>query len=68
MAERGDGRPTNNLPEIFDLLSRELAAYERQLMDVWTTDLARANAELARLDLPPVDPQCTRVEGCAAKP
>jgi photosystem II stability/assembly factor-like uncharacterized protein len=68
MTERGDGRPTNNLPEIFDLLSRELAGYEGQLHQVWTIDLVRVNGELARLNLPPVDPQCTRVEGCAAKP
>lgn len=68
MAERGDGRPTANLPAIYDLLSRELAGYERQLRQIWATDLARVNGELARLNLPPVDPQCTTVEGCPAKP
>jgi len=68
MAEQGDGRPTNNMPEIFGILSTELAGYERQLQQVWSTDLPRVNAELARLSLPPVDPQCTEVKGCAARP
>jgi photosystem II stability/assembly factor-like uncharacterized protein len=68
MAERGDGRPTNNMPEIFDILSRELAGYERRLGDVWKTDLAATNAELARLGLPLLDPACTEVKGCAARP
>jgi hypothetical protein len=68
MAEQGDGRPTNNMPEIFGILSTELAGYERQLQQVWSTDLPRVNAELARLALPPVDPQCTEVKGCAARP
>jgi len=68
MAEQGDGRPTNNMPEIFGILSTELTGYERQLQQVWSTDLPRVNAELARVGLPPVDPQCTEVKGCAARP
>ena len=56
------------MPEIFGILSTELGGYERQLQQVWSTDLPRVNAELARLGLPPVDPQCTEVKGCAARP
>ena len=68
MAERGDGRPTSNLPEIFDILSTELAGYEARLAQVWKTELADTNAELARLDLPLLDPACTRATGCPARP
>ena len=68
MAERGDGRPTSNLPEIFDILSTELAGYEARLTQVWKTELADTNAELARLDLPLLDPACTRATGCPARP
>ena len=68
MAEQGDGRPTNNMPEIFGILSKELSGYESELQRVWSTDLPRVNGELARLNLPPVDPQCTNVKGCSARP
>ena len=68
MAERGDGRPTSNLPEIFGILSTELAGYEARLAQVWKTELADTNAELSRLGLPLLDPACTRVSGCPARP
>ncbi|MBI2535612.1 MAG: glycosyl hydrolase, partial [Gemmatimonadetes bacterium] len=64
MAERGDGRPTNNLPEIYGILSTELRGYLDRLSQVWVRDLAAVNAELARLGLPPLDPKCLKVEGC----
>ncbi len=64
MSERGDGRPTTNMPEIFGILNTELKGYTDRLAEVWKTDLAAVNAELARLRLPPLDPKCTRVEGC----
>jgi photosystem II stability/assembly factor-like uncharacterized protein len=64
MAERGDGRPTTNMPEIFGILSAELKGYTDRLAQVWAKDLAAVNAELARLRLPRVDPKCARVEGC----
>jgi photosystem II stability/assembly factor-like uncharacterized protein len=64
MAERGDGRPTNNMPEIFGILSTELKGYTDRLAVVWKTDLAAVNKELARLKLPPLDPNCAKVEGC----
>lgn len=64
MAERGDGRPTTNMPEIFGILSAELKGYTDRLAQVWAKDLAAVNAELARLGLPRVDPQCARAEGC----
>jgi photosystem II stability/assembly factor-like uncharacterized protein len=66
MAERGDGRPVNNMYEIFEILSAELAGYTSRLERVWATDLAAVNAELARLRLPALDPACERAEGCAA--
>ena len=68
MSERGDGRPTTNMPEIFGILNTELGRYSTQLTKVWATDLAAVNKELQRLHLPPLDPNCTKVEGCTAVP
>jgi len=68
MAERGDGAPTSNLPEIFQILSAELKTYADRLAAVWATDLAAVNRELARLSLTPIDPRCPRAEGCSAVP
>ncbi len=68
MSERGDGPPTNNMPEIFDILVKELKGYTDRLAQVYKTDLVAVNAELARLKLAPLDPQCTKVEGCPAIP
>jgi hypothetical protein len=56
------------MPEIFQILSRELKGYTDRLDQIWKTDLAAVNRELARLNLPPLDPQCTKVEGCSATP
>ena len=64
MAERGDGRPTNNMPEIFGILTTELKGYLDRLAQVWSRDLAAVNAELSRLGLPPLDPTCLNLEGC----
>lgn len=68
MAERGDGPPTNNMAEIFQILSGELKTYADRLAAVWATDLAAVNRELARLSLTAIDPQCARAEGCSAVP
>ena len=68
MAERGDGRPTTNMPEIYGILERELKGYTDRLQQVWRTDLAAVNKELARLGLLPLDPKCTTVSGCAPLP
>ncbi|HUQ45944.1 MAG TPA: glycosyl hydrolase [Gemmatimonadaceae bacterium] len=68
MAERGDGRPTSRMPEIFGILSTELAGYEARLAQVWRGELAATNAELARLGMPLLDPACAQVKGCAARP
>ena len=68
MAERGDGRPTTNMPEIFGILDAELKGYEVKLQQVWARDLGAVNKELARLGLPPLDPKCERTEGCAPIP
>jgi hypothetical protein len=64
MAERGDGRPGNMMPDIFDILVRELKSYTDRLEEVWATDLAAVNAELRRLNLVQLDPACDRPEGC----
>jgi photosystem II stability/assembly factor-like uncharacterized protein len=64
MAERGDGRPTNKMPEIFGILTTELKGYVDRLAQVWARDLAAVNAELSRLGLPPLDPKCVKVDGC----
>jgi hypothetical protein len=64
MAERGDGLPTSNMPELFRILSAELQGYLDRLSQVWTRDLAAVNVELARLGLPKLDPKCGRAEGC----
>jgi hypothetical protein len=68
MSERGDGRPTTNMPEIFGILTTELKGYTTRLEEVWKNDLAAVNKELARLNLPPLDPNCTKVEGCTVVP
>jgi len=68
MAERGDGRPTTNMPEIYGILERELKGYTDRLAEVWRTDLEAVNRELARLNLALLDPKCTKVEGCAPMP
>ncbi|MGE3615268.1 MAG: WD40/YVTN/BNR-like repeat-containing protein, partial [Gemmatimonadales bacterium] len=65
MAERGDGRPNNNLPEIFGILTAELKGYTDRLAEVWAKDLSAVNNELRRLGLPVIDPNCAKAEGCA---
>jgi ATP-dependent helicase YprA (DUF1998 family) len=67
MAERGDGAPTTNMPEIFGILSTELGGYLTRLGEVWRTDLAATNAELRRLGLPVLDPACGEVKGCSPR-
>ncbi|MDB4881217.1 MAG: glycosyl hydrolase [Gemmatimonadetes bacterium] len=68
MAERGDGRPVSGMPDIFDILSRELAGYEAGLARLWKTGLVATNTELGRLGLAPLDPACAQVKGCGARP
>jgi hypothetical protein len=68
MAERGDGRPTTNMPEIFGILSTQMNRYSTRLSQIWATDLSAVNTELARLRLAPLDPNCVKVEGCSAVP
>jgi hypothetical protein len=68
MAERGDGAPTTNMPEIFGILSTELGGYLTRLSEVWRTDLAATNAELRRVGLPVLDPACAEVKGCTPRP
>jgi hypothetical protein len=68
MAQRGDGRPGNMMPEIYDILSEELAGYEARLAEIWTTDLAAVNAELRRLDLIQLDPDADPPGGHPEEP
>ncbi len=64
MAERGDGRPGNNMPDILRILSDELKGYTDRLQQVWATDLAAVNRELSRLGLAAIDPACGPADGC----
>ena len=57
MSERGDGRPGNNLEEIFQIMVDELRRYTDRLEEVWATDLADVNRELERLGLETLDPE-----------
>jgi photosystem II stability/assembly factor-like uncharacterized protein len=66
MAERGDGRPNNNMSEIFEILTQELKGYTDRLDQVWRTDLAAVNARLTSLKLPQINPKCTDAKGCTA--
>jgi len=65
MAERGDGRPTTNMPEIFGILTTELKGYTDNLARVWAEDLRALNSHLNRLGLPIVDPGCATAAGCS---
>ena len=60
MSERGDGRPGNNLEEIFQIMVDELRRYTDGLVEVWATDLAEVNRELERLGLEILDPEDQR--------
>ncbi|HKP29107.1 MAG TPA: glycosyl hydrolase [Gemmatimonadales bacterium] len=64
MAERGDGRPTTNMPEIFRILSDELKGYTTRLSKIWAEDLENVNRELTRLNLERLDPKCAKAAGC----
>ena len=57
---------TNNMPEIFGILTNQLKGYTDQLAAVWAKDLADVNAQLTRLGLPQIDPKCAKAEGCGA--
>ena len=63
MAQRGDGRPGNMMPEIYDILSEELAGYEAELAEIWSTDLSAVNTELDRLELPVLDHAADQGDG-----
>jgi hypothetical protein len=56
MSERGDGRPMNNMEEIFQIMVDELRGYTDRLEEVWTADLEAVNRELERLGLERLDP------------
>ncbi len=56
MSERGDGRPGNNMEEIFQIMVSELKRYTDRLAQIWATDLRRVNRELQRLGLDVLDP------------
>jgi hypothetical protein len=56
MLERGDGRPTDGMREVFGIMSDRLQTRLDDLEEIWATDLADLNRELERLGLDPVDP------------
>jgi hypothetical protein len=64
MAERGDGRPTSNMPQIYQILAKELDGYTAELAQLWKADLGSLNRELSGAGLLPVDPGCAKAEGC----
>ena len=64
MSERGDGRPGNNMPVIFDILVEELTGYQQQLDAIWQLELGEVNRILSDLGLPAIDPACDQPEGC----
>jgi photosystem II stability/assembly factor-like uncharacterized protein len=66
MSERGDGRPNNNMPEIYGIMSNTLKGYLDRLQQIWATELPAVNRELARLKLQPLDPKCGNAAGCPA--
>ncbi|MEP6766811.1 MAG: glycosyl hydrolase, partial [Gemmatimonadaceae bacterium] len=68
MSERGDGPPNQSMPDIYNILTTELRGYTTKLDAIWKTDLVAVNKELARLKLPPLDPNCAKAEGCTAVP
>ncbi|MEK7381413.1 MAG: glycosyl hydrolase, partial [Gemmatimonadota bacterium] len=55
MSEAGDGRPGNGMEAVFQIMVTELKRYTDRLAEVWATDLAAVNRELARLRLAPID-------------
>ena len=57
MSERGDGRPGNNMEEIFQIMVERLRGYTDRLEEVWSTDLAAVNRELERLGLDELNPE-----------
>ena len=57
MSERGDGRPGNNMEEIFQFMAERLRGYTVRLEEVWATDLAAVNRELERLGLEALNPE-----------
>jgi hypothetical protein len=56
MVDRGEGAPNDGMREVFDIMVEELSGYTAHLQEIWGTDLAAVNAELARLGLDPLDP------------
>ena len=66
MSERGDGRPGNNMPVIFDILVEELSGYQQEIDEIWSIELTEVNRILGDLGLPSIDPECDRPEGCMA--
>jgi hypothetical protein len=57
MAERGDGAPTTNMPELYQVLSSELQGYLDRLAQVWAKELPGVNGELKRVGLAAIEPK-----------
>ncbi len=56
MVERGDGRPTTGMYEVFDIMVERLAGFTTALDAVWANEMAAVNAELERRGMEPLDP------------
>jgi hypothetical protein len=68
MVTAGEGRPTNNLPTLFNEYNALLKVQTDRRDKVFAVELAAFNAELKRLGMIPVDPKCTKAEGCSFVP
>ena len=68
MVTAGEGRPTNNLPALYDEYVKLLKVQTDRKDKVFSIDLKAFNAELKRLGMIPVDPKCAKAEGCSFVP
>ena len=64
----GDGAPISTAPELLEKYSAELAIHTGRLARVIASDLAAFNAELNRLGLERINPDCPTGQLCAPLP
>lgn len=64
MAERGDGPPGNQMPEILQILTDELKGYTDRLEEIWRVDLTSVNRRLEELGLQPIPLPCPTGSRC----
>ena len=56
MVERGDGRPTTGLYDVFEIMVERLAGFTTTLDGVWENEMAAVNRELSRLGMDALNP------------